>query len=76
MGYTTGEYFRNRRLDQYGIERPKPIEEDAYLDYEQPPADPAEPRQLAVDVEAGAPEPHEPRAEPPLATPDYDPEDE
>ena len=28
MGYTTGESFRNRRLRQYGIERPKPIEED------------------------------------------------
>jgi hypothetical protein len=32
MGYTTGEYFRNRRLDQYGIERPKPVEEDEYDD--------------------------------------------
>ena len=28
MGYATGDTFRNRRLDQYGIERPKPVEED------------------------------------------------
>jgi hypothetical protein len=28
MGYTTGETFRNRRLRQYGLERPKPVEED------------------------------------------------
>ncbi len=28
MGYTTSDTFRNRRLDQYGIPRPKPIEED------------------------------------------------
>jgi hypothetical protein len=28
MGYTTGDYFRNRRLDQYGMERPKQVEED------------------------------------------------
>jgi hypothetical protein len=78
MGYTTGEYFRNRRLDQYGIERPKPVEEDAYLDYEPLPTDPAEPRQLAepsqlaVGVESGGPEQHKPRA----GEPDYDPEDE
>ena len=39
MGYTTGDYFRNRRLDQYGMERPKPVEEDAYLDYEPPQAE-------------------------------------
>jgi Family of unknown function (DUF5313) len=28
MGYTTGETFRNRRLRQYGLERPRPVEED------------------------------------------------
>jgi hypothetical protein len=28
MGYATSDTFRNRRLDQYGIPRPKPIEED------------------------------------------------
>jgi hypothetical protein len=32
MGYTTGDTFRNRRLAQYGIPRPKPIEEDEYDD--------------------------------------------
>jgi Family of unknown function (DUF5313) len=32
MGYTTGESFRNRRLKQYGIERPKQIEEDDDLE--------------------------------------------
>ncbi len=28
MGYATSDSFRNRRLDQYGIPRPKPVEED------------------------------------------------
>jgi hypothetical protein len=28
MGYATSDTFRNRRLDQYGIPRPKPVEED------------------------------------------------
>ena len=28
MGYATSDSFRNRRLDQYGIPRPKSIEED------------------------------------------------
>jgi hypothetical protein len=28
MGYATSDTFRNRRLDQYGIPRPKQIEED------------------------------------------------
>ena len=28
MGYATSDTFRNRRLDQHGIPRPKPIEED------------------------------------------------
>ena len=28
MGYATSDTFRNRRLAQYGIERPKQIEED------------------------------------------------
>jgi hypothetical protein len=28
MGYATSDTFRNRRLDQYDIPRPKPIEED------------------------------------------------
>jgi hypothetical protein len=32
MGYATGDYFRNRRLDQYGIERPRSLEEDEYID--------------------------------------------
>jgi Family of unknown function (DUF5313) len=72
MGYTTGEYFRNRRLDQYGIERPKPVEEDAYRDYDPLPAEPAEARPAAVDVESGGAEQHKPRAD----EPGYDPEDE
>ncbi len=79
MGYTTGEYFRNRRLDQYGMERPKPIEEDEYLDYEPPPvAQPINPAesQLAVDaVKPGAP-PQKSRVDTPVAHPEYDPEDE
>jgi hypothetical protein len=70
MGYTTGEYFRNRRLDQYGIERPKPVEEDDYLD-EHP--------ELAVrDAPIGV-SPPEPRADEAAAAkehPEYDPEDE
>jgi hypothetical protein len=61
MGYTTGEYFRNRRLDQYGIERPKPVEEDEYLDYEQPAQPEARPSQT-------------PQAT--TAHPEHDPEDE
>jgi hypothetical protein len=28
MGYATSDSFRNRRLDQNGIPRPKPVEED------------------------------------------------
>jgi hypothetical protein len=72
MGYTTGEYFRNRRLDQYGLERPKPVEEDEYLDYEPLPSDPSEPRQLAVEAESAGVLPHKPR----VGEPDYDPEDE
>ncbi len=28
MGYATSDSFRNRRLDQYGIPRPRPVEED------------------------------------------------
>jgi hypothetical protein len=32
MGYATSDTFRNRRLDQYGIPRPKPIEEDEDLE--------------------------------------------
>jgi hypothetical protein len=37
MGYATSDSFRNRRLDQYAIARPKPVEEDwddEDLDYE------------------------------------------
>ncbi len=39
IGYASGDYFRSRRLDQYGIPRPKQIEEDEYDE----PADPAPP---------------------------------
>lgn len=28
MGYATSDTFRNRRLDQHAIPRPKPVEED------------------------------------------------
>jgi hypothetical protein len=34
MGYATSDNFRNRRLDQYGIPRPKPVEEDEDEDFE------------------------------------------
>jgi len=33
MGYATSDSFRNRRLGQYGIPRPKPVEEDEYEDH-------------------------------------------
>jgi hypothetical protein len=39
MGYATSESFRNRRLDIYGIPRPKPVEED---DWEDEPAAPSD----------------------------------
>jgi hypothetical protein len=74
MGYTTGEYFRNRRLDQYGIERPKPVEEDEYLDEylnAEPPQAPAS-RELALGEETSGVSPQQPRA----GEPEYDPEDE
>jgi Family of unknown function (DUF5313) len=76
MGYTTGEYFSNRRLDQYGIERPKPIEEDEYLDS----LGIEHPGLTASEAQSGV-SPRKPRAgeaeqsEPPQE-PEYDPEDE
>ena len=39
MGYATSDSFRNRRLEQYGIPRPKPVEEDEYEDADNPGAD-------------------------------------
>jgi hypothetical protein len=38
MGYATSESFRNRRLDVYGIPRPKAVEED---DWDDTPATPS-----------------------------------